>query len=345
MTKRIALALSLLIIVATSCIKREVTFNGKTVVNTDGSFTRSAGLVIAPAEDEGGTQDSSEAFKYYAEHYEPLDNNRYEIRKRFADGILTVSWSGLFTADEMPLTDYNHRTGEGPSATNKISVEVKNRWFFRDYSYRETFTDPVDPSKFYPIIEAKLEEASINVLKSPLLKGLRDREGASAVISDLKDKTGVKLLKSFFENPELMDSLLEQYESYFETAGDSLAGLAGVKLSPETATELLENNIGAVWDTLLNAHPEIFGSYGFGENEHKFRVEVFLPGCVKSTNADSTIENAVVWNFDNFDFFAKEKVLEVLARDWRWGNVFVTVVVVIIILLLILWPLRRRGIA
>lgn len=345
MTKRIALALSLLIIVATSCIKREVTFNGKTIVNTDGSVIRSGGLIIAPAQNEGGTQDSSEASKYYAEHYEPLDNNRYEIQKHFADGILTVSWSGLFTADEMPLTDYKHRTGEGPAATNKISVEVKNRWFFKDYSYLETFTDPVDASKFYPMIEAKLEEASINVLKSPSLKGLRDREGASAVISDLKDRTGVKLLKSFFDNPELLDSLSERYDSYFETAGDSLAGLAGVKLSPETATELLKDNIGAVWDTLLEAHPEIFGSYGLAENEHKFRIEVLLPGCVKSTNADSTIENAVAWNFDNYDFFAKEKVLEVFARDWRWGNVFVTVVAVIIILLLVLWSVRRRGIA
>ncbi len=135
MTKRIALALSLLIIVAASCIKREVTFNGKTIVNTDGSIFRSAGLVIAPAEDEGGTQDSSEAFKYYAEHYEPLDTNRYEIQKHFADGILTVSWSGLFTADEMPLTDYKHRTGEGPAATNKISVDVKNRWVFKNGLY------------------------------------------------------------------------------------------------------------------------------------------------------------------------------------------------------------------
>ncbi|MEE9553030.1 MAG: hypothetical protein V3W18_01935, partial [candidate division Zixibacteria bacterium] len=343
--KKIALLLSLSTIVIISCIRREVTYEGKSVVNIDGSVSRSASLVIAPAAEETGSQDSAKAFTFYSDHFTSIDENLYEVRKDFNNGILTVTWNGLFTSEDMPISDYGHRIEEGPVASNLISVELKNRWFYKDYNYRETFTDPVDAAKFYPMIEGKLSEASIKVLKLPVLKGLRDPAEAKAIISDLRDKTGVKLLKAFFENPKLIDSLSERYDLYFEIAGDSLAGLAGVKLSSESATELLKDNIGAVWDSILSDHPEIFGSYGLSENEHKFRIEVYLPGCVKSTNADSALENVVVWNFENSDFFAGEKILEVSARDWHWGNVIVSVVVAIIVLLLVLWPIRRKGFA
>ena len=345
MTKWITPVLFLFLVLASSCIKREVTFEGKTVVNANGSVSRSGALNIAAAKDETGTQDSTEAMKFFIEHFPVIDKNLFEVHSGFSDGILSISWFGILSPDDLPFTDYIHRVGESPAATNRISVDVKNRWFYKDYHYLETYSDPVDASKYYSLIEEKLAKASDDVLKSPSLKGLREPEMAAAIISDLGHETGVKLLKVIMDNPRILDSLSDQYDSYFEIAGDSLAGLAGVKLSSEEAGELLKDNLGAVWDTILTDHPEIFGSYGLADDEHRFKIEVFLPGCIKSGNADSTFENVAVWQFDNVDFFAGEKKLEVLSRDWAWVNVALGMVVVVVVFLLVLWPIRKKGIA
>lgn len=340
--ENIMIGFLMMITTAVSCVRQEATFQGKTVVYADGSFSRSGSLAIAPADSAAGTEDSTEADKFLSEHFPVFDSNLFEVHTGFSDGKLTVSWSGLFAYDDLPLADYTHRAGEGSTASNRIALEVKDRWFFKDYRYSEVFSDPVSAEKYFDLVDERLNQASAEILGSPSFKGLREGREAAAIMSDLKKNTGVDLLKAMLENPRKLDSLSDLYESYFIIAGDSLAGLAGVKLSPDSASHLLEIEFGAVWDTLMTEHPDMFGSYGLAEEGHKFRIEVFLPGCVKSGNADSTYRNAGVWYFDNVDFFAGEKSLELAARDWAWGNVTVVVLVLLLILLLILRPIRRK---
>ncbi len=341
MSKRATLFLALILAAAVSCVKHEALFEGKTVVYDDGSFSRSASLNIVRSDGTAGVPDSTEAIKFLEEHFPPIDRSLFEVHTLFSEGVLTVTWSGMFSSDDLPLNDYNHRMGEGTAATNRIEIDVNNRWFYKDFRYLEVFSDPVDAGKYFDIIEKGLSDASDRILASTSLSGLRDREEADKILSGLREKTGVNLLKMLLENPRILDSLSERYDSYFEIAGDSLAGLAGVKLSPESASELIEEQFGAVWDTIMTDHPGIFGSYGLAEGGHKFRIEVFLPGCVRSGNADSTFESMAVWYFDNLDFFAREKSLELTARDWVWGNVVIAAVAIILVLLFALWPLRR----
>jgi len=344
-TKKFALITFSAAILFVSCITREVSYRGKSVVHTNGSITRSGELMIAPAGEATGSQDSSEAFKFYGDNFEPLNDSQYAIHREFSDGVLKISWSATFAKDELPLSDYAHRTDGGPIARNNFAVDVKSRWFFKDYLYRETFSDPVEAAKYYPLIEEKLSQASQNILDSKPLTGLGDREGADAILSDLRSKTGVAMMEAFITDADKMDSLSELYDSQFEIAGDSLAGLAGVKLSADSAASLLKTAFDAAWDTLFTDHPEIFGSYGLAENEHLFHIEVMLPGCIKSGNADSVDHDAAVWNFKNADFFAREKTLEAISRDWLWGNVILTLAIVLLLLAFVLWPIRKRSAA
>lgn len=326
-----------------SCVNRKISYDGKTVVNGDGSIVKSGKLTIAPLDTSSGTQDSTEAAQFYSDHLVPAGFELFETHREFSDGVLYVDWMAAFDKSEMPITDYSYHSDKGPTAKNSVTVEVKNRWFFKDYQYKETFVDPVEAEKYYPMIDSALAKASGNILDSKSLKGLRDRQGAEAILADLQKKTGSDLIALFMENPQMLDSLTEKYDAYFVAAGDSLSGLAGVKLSPDSAASLLKNSFDAVWDTVLTDHPGIFGAYGLAENEHYFRVEVEMPGCIKSANADTVDDKRAVWNFRNADFFGQEKTMMASARDWLWGNVVISIVVILVILFLILRPLRRRG--
>lgn len=345
MNRSFTLVAVLIFAATVSCIKREIRYTAKSVVNADGSLVRSGTLVIAPADSLSGTQDSSEASDFYDGNFVPLDESRFEVKKSFSDSVLTITWSGKFGPDEYPATDYAHRVGDGPTAENTISVTVKNRWFFKDYDYREAFIDQVDMEKYYSLIDENLSRASDNILASAPMKGLRDSAGAESILSDLRKKSGSELLRSFMNNPRAADSLSGLNEKNYDIAGDSLSGLAGVKLSPDSAAALLKAGFGAVWDTLLDEHPEILGSYGLTEDKNLFAVEVQLPGCVRNGNADSTGGNSAFWKFDNYDFFGREKALEISARKWLWTNVIITVAVLAIMIILVLWPIRRKSMA
>jgi len=343
MFRNFTLLLAAMTTFSLSCIDRDVTYNGKTVVNPDGSVIRSGRLTIAPLDSLSGSQDSTEADEFYQEHYSSFRSDRYEYHESFSDGILTVSWTGKFAKNEKLQSDYGYGKPEGPSAANDISVAVSNRWIYKEFHYRESYSDPVDIVKYSPIIEKKLSDISESILKDPSMKGLRDRQGAEAILNDLQNKAGVDILKAFIDNPGSLDSLSDQYDNYFPIAGDSLAGLSGVKINPETATKLLKSSYDAAWDTIMTDYPGIFGSYGFTGNKHHFRLEVSLPGCFKGGNADSVYETSAVWNFANTDFFAGEKILEARSRSWNWINVIISIIVLLVILIAIFWRIRRGG--
>lgn len=345
MIKRFTAAIILFALFATSCITRENLFDAKSDVLSDGSITRTGSLTIKPAEGESGTQDSTEAFAFYDDNYKPLDNSVFEVSRTFADGVLKVTWTSNVAPEQQPFNDYFHKKDDGPVASNSVLVTINNRWLYKDYAYSEIFKDTVDTEKYASIIDTRLEEASAEFLDSNAMRGLKERDAAKSVLDSLRISTGSSLLVALIANPGTEDSLSNYYDAQVADAGDILSGLSGVKLGSDSTTALLRSAYDTVWDSLMTEFPDIFGSYGFIGDEHKFVIEVTLPGCLSNANADSTGGSTAIWRFSNLDFFGKSKTLSAVSRDWIWTNVILTLAVVLILLALVLLPLRRRRTA
>jgi len=344
MNKKLLLTFSGAILILASCISHDVEFEGKTIISSDGSIRRSGELKISLSGERDVEKDLSYALEFYTDNFMPPDTNFFDVQHTFIDSVLTVTWVAEIDVADLPVSDYIHRVDDGPSAGNKISLEKKSRWFYNDYSYTEVFSDPVDTIKFFPLLQDALSKASDDALNLEPMKGLKDSQRARDLLGTIETKAGVDLLRAFLADPRQLDSLSDEHELYIDMVADSLAGFAGVKLNADSLSTLLGSVYDAVWDTLFEDYPGIFGSYGIGEpEEHRFRIEVVCPGCVASSNADSTFESAGIWTFDNLDFFAGEKRIELAYRVWSWGNVAITVVVILIVLAGILWPIRRKS--
>ncbi len=343
MSKKLLLLFSGAILILASCISHDVEFEGKTVISSDGAIRRSGELKISLSGDRNVEKDLSEAMEFYTDNFVPPDSDLFEVQQTFNDSVLTITWVGEIDMADLPISDYTHRVGDGPSASNKISLQKKSRWFYNDYSYTEVYSDPVDTVKFFPLVQDALSKASDDIINLKPMKGLKDPQRARDLLNGIETEAGVDLLRALMANPHGIDSLSDEHDLYVHMAADSLAGFAGVKLNPDSLSALLGSVYDAAWDTLFTDYPGIFGSYGIGEpEEHGFKIEVACPGCITGGNADSTFESASIWNFDNLDFFAGEKRIELTYRIWSWVNVAVTVVVIAIILAVILWPIRRR---
>ncbi len=344
MNRKLLSVFSGAILILVSCISHDVEFDGKTVISSDGSIRRSGELKITLSGERDVEKDLSNALKFYSDNFVPPDTGFFEIKHTFIDSVLTITWVGEIDVADLPISDYTHRVGDGSSAGNKISLVKKGRWFYNDYNYVEVFSDPVDTVKIFPLLQDALSKASDDVLNLEPIKGLKDRQRARDLLGTMETKAGLNLLKAFMADPHQMDSLSDEHGLYVQMVADSLAGFAGVKVNPDSLNTLLGSVYDAVWDTLFTNYPGIFGSYGIGEaEEHRFRIEVVYPGCIASSNADSTFEGACIWTFDHLDFFAGEKRIELTYRIWSWGNVAITVVVILIVLAVILWPIRRRS--
>jgi hypothetical protein len=343
MNKRKLLVFTGAILILVSCISHDVEFDGKSVISADGSIRRSGELRMALSGDRDIENDQSQALDFYADNFVPPDSDYFEVQYTFADSVLAITWVGQITPSNLPISDYKHRTSDGPAASNIISLAKKGRWFYDDYSYTEVYSDPVDTVKFFPLVQDALSKASDDIINLKPMKGLKDRQRARDLLKGIETEAGVDLLRAFMANPHWIDSLSDEHELYVHMVADSLAGFAGVKLNPDSLSALLGSVYDAVWDTLFTDYPGIFGSYGIGEpEEHRFRIEVVYPGCLTGGNADSTFESAGIWTFDNLDFFAGEKRIELTYRIWSWVNIAITVVVILIVLAFILWPIRRR---
>jgi hypothetical protein len=326
-----------------SCISHDVEFDGKSVISSDGSIWRSGELKVTLSGERDIEKDLSRALDFYTDNFVPPDSDLFDIEYTFADSVLTITWAGEIGPANLPFSDYTHRVGDGPSASNIISFEKKGRWFYNDYSYMEVYSDPVDTLKFFPLAQDALSTASDNIMNLRPMKGLRDRKRARDLLRAVETEAGVDLLRAFMADPHRLDSLSNEHELYVHMVADSLAGFAGVKLNPDSIAALMGSVYDAAWDTLFTDYPGIFGSYGIGEpEEHGFRIEVVCPGCVIASDADSTFESAGIWVFNNLDFFAGEKRIELSYREWAWFNIAITAVVILVILALILWPIRRR---
>lgn len=341
--KKFRIILFCLSLLMVSCVKHEVSFKGESDIGADGTLNRSAAMQIMITGERDTADDSSGLGLFYEENYVSPDENLFEITREYHDSVLTISWTGEITPDKMPVGDYIHKSKDGATAINDISVKMKNRWFYKDIEYRETFEDPVDTVKYYPVIRQRLGEASGIILGSGALKGIPDSAGARDLLKGIETEGGIDLFRGIIADPSGIDSLSQIYDGKIAEVSDSLAGFRGVKENPDSLGRLIHNIYDAAWDTLMSDHPGIFGSFPIGDIDiHNFTIRVSAPGCLVGTNCDTTTSKASVWTFNRMDFFARQYAMELTVRHWLWWNVGITVVVVALILFFILGASRRK---
>ena len=153
----------------------------------------------------------------------------------------------------------------------------------------------------------------------------------------------IDLFRNILADPDRFDSLSTLYDENVSIIADSLAGFDGVKQSPDSLDKLIRYFYDAAWDSLLTDYPGLFGSFWIDDSDvHNFIVEVSFPGCLISSNADTTIDKTSIWSFNQFDFFAKEFSIELTARKWAWVNVAISVVVIAIIFFGVFISFKRR---
>jgi hypothetical protein len=344
--KSIALLIACMSVASISCVKHEVSFTARSDVESDGAINRKGRLEIRITGDREISADSLQLTQFYEENYVAPEGSLFKISRSLDDSVLAVSWEGTIPLEQLPVSDYIHKSKEGSTAINSITVAKKSRWIYKDITYIETFSDPIDTARYFPMIRAGLSEATQGILDHEVMKGLRDREGADNLLQGIEKEAGLDLFRRILQNPAEFDTVSEIYDERISMVSDSLAGFAGVKQNPDSLSRLIHDAYDAAWDTLLSDHPGIFGSFAFDDIDlHDFTIEVAVPGCLISTNADTTINGVSAWSFNRVEFFARSFTIEVSARYWSWINIAITVVIIAIILFLILGPVRKSRAA
>lgn len=325
-----------------SCVQHEVMFTAKSELDADGSLVRRGRMEIKISGERNIDEDSLGLWQFYSTNYVLPDENLYNIRQEYGDSSLTIYWEGKPAPEADSIGDYIHRSKEGPSAINNISIKTKNRWIYKDIIYVETFSDPVDTSRYFPLISDRLSRASDTVVNHDALGGIRNKEEAEKLLDRLETEAGLDLFRGILKNPAELDSLSGIYDERIADFADSLAGFAGVKQNPDSLGKLIHHVFDAAWDTLLSDYPGLFGSFPIDDTDvHNFRVEVSVPGCVLSSNSDKKLDDVYIWEFGRLDFFAREFNIEIVARQWRWINIIISLLLIAIILFIALRPVRR----
>ena len=281
--------------------------------------------------------------RFYDDNYVVPDESLFEISRGYGESVLAVSWEGNITSENMPVSDYFHKSEEGSTAINSVLITMENRWVYKDIIYTETFSDPVDTAKYFPTIRSQLSKASEFIMSQDALSGIRDYDRAHELLNLIETTAGLDLFRKILVDPAQLDTIAVIYDERISIVSDSLAGFAGVKQNPDSLDRLIHDVYDAAWDTLFSDHPGLFGSFALDDIDvHNFRVEVIAPGCLISSNADTAINGVLAWSFNRMDFFARDYTIEIVSRQWRWYNVAVSVLVIAIILFFILRPIRRN---
>jgi len=331
------------LLIGASCVTREVSFEGKSEINPDGSLFRKGQMTLQLSGERDIEKDSLGLSNFFNENYVVPGENRFSRTENYKDSLLTISWQGTIGSNDGPVSDYIHKSADGQMAINRIKVNVKNRWIYKDITYLETFSDPVDTITYFPLIKEKLSRASGNMLDQKAIKGIRDRARAKSLLYGMETTAGMDLFRNMLIDPDGFDSLSALYDESALLIADSLAGFEGVKQSPDSLDKLIRYFFDAAWDSLLTDYPGLFGSFGIDNSDgHNFIVEVSFPGCLINSNADTTIDKTSIWSFNQLDFFAKEFSIELTARKWAWVNVAISVTVIAIIFFGIFIPFKRR---
>jgi hypothetical protein len=325
-----------------SCVEHEVIFKAQSEVDTDGTLYRQGEMKITISGDRNIDEDSLNIRQFYNENYVLPDESMYYVTRVYGDSLMTITWEGKIVPGADSIRDYIHKSKEGPTAVNNISVITNNRWIYRDIIYVETFSDPVDTARYFPLIKTRLSGASEFILSHEAIKGIRNKERAEDLLDRMETEAGLDLFRGILADPDSFDSLSAIYDDRIAFFADSLSGFAGVKQNPDSLGNLIHNVFDAAWDTLLSDHPGLFGSFSIDDSDlHNFRIEVSMPGCVINTNSDTTVNEISVWEFDRMDFFAREFTIEIAARQWRWLNIAITLLLIAAVLFVVFRPIRR----
>ena len=339
---RVMMAVILLFsIVLFSCVNYDAGFTTKTVINDDGTANRTGELKISLSGERNANEDSVKAFEYYSKHY-AMDENNVEMTQTFTDSVLTVSWNVDLTAGES-ISDYKHYSDSGIVAKNSVSYNVVDRWIYKDFIYEELYSDPIDTTVIFPVLDNLLILAADDIMNSDPLKNIQYPEPAKELLDNFRDNLGKDLLRIFVSSPAAIDTLTGKFESQIEVISDSIAGMAGIKENPQTLNETIKDIYSSAWDTLYSKHPEVFGSFGIEINQdHSFSIELEFPGCFVESNADTVIDNTALWEFDHYKFSGGEYKLVLESRKWNWLNVAICVGGILILIWVLLRPKKRK---
>jgi hypothetical protein len=327
-----------------SCVEHEVLYTAQSEIDPDGSLFRCGEMKINISGDRSIDEDSLNIGRFYNENYVLPDESIFDVSMDYGDSSLTITWEGEIAPGTDSIRDYIHKSKEGSTAVNNISIIIKNRWIYKDIIYVETFSDPVDTARYFPLIKTRLSGASDFILNHDAIKGIQDKESAEKLLDRMETEAGLDLFKGILTDPAAFDSISTIYDDRIAVFADSLAGFAGVKQNPDSLGNLIHNVFDAAWDTLLSDHPGLFGSFSIDDRDlHNFRVGVSMPGCVINTNSDTTVNEISVWEFGRMDFFAREFTIEIAARQWLWLNVAITLLLIAAVLFVVFRPIRRGG--
>jgi hypothetical protein len=341
---RIELLLLPIIPLFLACLATEADFHGKTEIKTDGSLIRSGRLEITASGESDSMSYPSALAKYFSDNFMGPNDSIYDVRRSFADSSMIIGWTGSFKPRKEPAPDYIHIGKDKTKLTNHISLEKRDRWFFSDYFYEETFSDPIDTAEYWPAIENQMMRATTAIMNAGALASIDDIVSAHRLLKKAQAYCGIEMMRLVVQHPDSIERLTSSYEKILEDIADSIAALPGNGVRSDNLSSLLISTYNAAWDTVMNDNPGIFGNYGIiDSDQHRFQIEVVSPGFITCTNADSVFLKSCIWKFDRQAFFAKVMTLEVVSRRWAWGKTFLTLAVVVTILVVSLRPKKSRG--
>lgn len=295
---------SLLII--TACQDYEV----KTIVNKDGSGTRTVTLTMDPYKEfsdstvtlenaeklfrvtEAGDWDLSWSGEPYVPESHPIYTRTRKIRgiDDWSSGLNEVFVKGTFHADELDHIELRSRidieTRQGPAGTS-YTYRERFRWIGLKPVLRNWFTDVICNSiqEHYGLNDGA---------------GLAELRGLYAGVIDLAWETFIDNEKLEAEGADIISTLVRNTKRIIERTGKAVES---EELTAILTADLMDENDKIV-DRAERELPGVFGAGFTG-----IKLSVTLPGIIMESNADKTDGNTVTWEFGALDPLKAEKEL------------------------------------
>ncbi len=273
----------------------------------------------------------------------------YEARKSFAS-----------------VRDLNKEFPENPLATPRLkreaSLDKRFRWFYSFFSYREKVKE-LNPFKSIPMEDFFTEEEAAIVKQSLLdndgLKGRYPQEELDRV----EKKFNQWYAKNIFEGlylallhgarnvkyPQLTpEAISSKKDALFAAFQKEQAPLENLSLDQffKTCERVLQvSDLGKIREANKEGFQQVLAKYNILDNilAYYFRNEVFMPGLIMATNADSLEGSSVTWDVEAGKFFFADYEMWVESRMVNWWTLWVTGALLLLIIAgLILGTLHRR---
>ncbi len=313
--------LIVLSLVALGCINEEVEFNGKTTIFEDGKISRQGQIAIMLSGERTTANDSLTALEFFNANFISPDSAAYSYSQSMSDSTLLINWNADFKPNSRIIQDYSHVGTNGSKAVNSISLIPSDKWFFKDYSYEEAYSDPIDTIKVFSLIDSGFTSATKALKAEQAIKTIDDSSNVSRILNHAQMSAGINLYRLFLQKPDSAEYLLHFLEVDLHSLADSLADLSGSRSNIGLIDSLLLYYYGAsadgVWDKIFANTTWLFGSYGLDEGaKNRFAIELIFPGILLKSNADEVKGNLCHWQFGSQSFLGKKKPLEASFRIW-----------------------------